>query len=84
MSHQLRMLLLLFLIIVGTFFAGYTLGAEDVVHRNGYYSHDGYFCVETIDRSMDEIMRTTMHELVHVMSEEERAHFNLENDSCKN
>lgn len=45
---------------------------------NGVYSPEGYFCVWTSGRSMDDIMRTTTHELVHVMVREERTHFEVE------
>lgn len=41
----------------------------------GYYSSRGYFAVVTKDRSIDEIARTTFHELSHVFNRMFPEHF---------
>ena len=42
---------------------------------NGFYSYDGYFCVVTKDRSLEEITRTTVHELAHLFVHDDPEHF---------
>jgi hypothetical protein len=49
-----------------------------VVEANGFYNGNGYFCIGTKGRDLDEVMRLSMHELVHVMVREERLHFEVE------
>ena len=45
------------------------------VSGNGFYSYDGYFCVITAGRSVDEIARTTFHELAHYFVDVDTGHF---------
>jgi hypothetical protein len=48
---------------------------EENVNANGFYTYDEYFCVVTKDRSMEDISRTTFHELAHVFSMRDYEHF---------
>ena len=58
----------------------FDIGDKNVSDVYGFYHVDkGYFCVGTMNRSLDDVLRTVMHELVHVMVEEERVHFDIEN-----
>jgi Zn-dependent peptidase ImmA (M78 family) len=45
---------------------------------SGFYYHSHYFCVITKDRSKEDIMETTIHELTHYLIDEDYQHF------CKN
>lgn len=42
---------------------------------NGFYSSSGYFCVSTKGRSVEEVTRTTVHELAHYFVDEDYEHF---------
>ena len=42
---------------------------------NGFYSYDGYFCVVTKGRTLEEITKTTIHELGHLFVHEDYDHF---------
>lgn len=42
---------------------------------NGFYQHDNYFCVITKDRDNKDIIKTTIHELAHLLVETDDEHF---------
>lgn len=42
---------------------------------NGFYSTSGYFCVSTRGRSVEEVTRTTVHELAHFFVDSDYEHF---------
>lgn len=41
----------------------------------GYYHPDQFFCVKTYDRSINDIIKTTSHELAHVFVHRDNKHF---------
>ena len=41
----------------------------------GFYYHPYYFCVITKDRNTKDIIETTIHELSHILINEDKEHF---------
>jgi Zn-dependent peptidase ImmA (M78 family) len=64
--------------VEGVVYSKLMFSIDDVdwgVGANGFYSYDGYFCVMTKDRSLEEITRVTMHELAHLFVHESYDHY---------
>jgi hypothetical protein len=54
---------------------GFDLEFESHPNANGYVVYGKYFVVKTAGRSMNDIVRTTMHELAHVYDYRDPEHF---------
>lgn len=55
---------------------GFLLKRPNMTEKNmGLYSHDGFHCVVTINRELEEIEENTMHEECHGFVDRETQHF---------
>ena len=48
---------------------------RDNTKANGFYNYEGFFCVVTKDRTLEEITKTTIHELGHLFVHDNYPHF---------